>query len=192
MSISNTHTHDNAKELGFWVYLMSDAVIFALLFMTYASMSQSFAGGPTGRELIGLGNAFYETTLLLFSTLTCGLGMASARIDSRRLVLIWLLSTLFLGIGFIVLEIKEFQNLIALGAAPSRSGFWSAFFTLIGTHGLHVAVGSVWLMVMIVQIVVKGITEPVFSRLYRFSLFWHFLDLIWVLIFSVVYLAGVI
>ncbi|MGR8999849.1 MAG: cytochrome o ubiquinol oxidase subunit III [Gammaproteobacteria bacterium] len=183
---------ESTRVFGFWVYLMSDAVIFALLFATYASMSRNVAGGPGGKELFDLGNAFYETLLLLFSTLTCGLAMLCLSKNKMEALLPWLALTFILGFGFVLMELSEFVSLIQQGAGPSRSGFLSAFFTLVGAHGLHVSIGLVWLLVMIHQIEYKGLTAPVRSRLYRFSLFWHFLDLVWVAIFSVVYLLGVL
>ena len=181
-----------AMIFGFWVYLMSDAVIFALLFATYASMSRNYAGGPTGRELFDLNTVFCETLVLLLSTLTCGFAMWSVSKNLKKWVLSWLVTTFSLGLGFILLEHNEFLRLIAQGAGPDRSGFLSAFFTLVGTHGLHVSIGLIWLLVMITQVILKGLTAPVCSRLLRFSLFWHFLDLIWVGIFSVIYLLGVL
>ena len=178
--------------LGFWIYLMSDAVIFALLFATYASMSHSYAGGPTGKELFDLKHVFYETLALLLSTLTCGFAMLSLSRNMKNAVLSWLAFTFLLGLTFILLELNEFHSLIIEGAGPDRSGFLSAFFTLVGTHGLHVSIGLIWLFVMIIQIISKGLTSPVRSRLFRFSLFWHFLDLVWVGIFSLIYLLGVL
>ena len=163
---------------GFWIYLMSDAVIFALLFATYASMSHSYAGGPAGKELFDLKHVFYETTALLLSTLTCGFAMLSLSRNMKNAVLSWLAFTFLLGLTFILLELNEFHNMIIEGAGPDRSGFLSAFFTLVGTHGLHVSIGLIWLFVMIIQIISKGLTSPVRSRLFRFSLFWHFLDLL--------------
>ena len=181
-----------AMIFGFWIYLMSDAVIFALLFATYASMSRSFAGGPTGKELFDLSTVFYETTALLLSTLTCGFAMLSLSKNRKKWVLAWLAVTFFLGLTFILMEHNEFHCLISQGMGPDRSGFLSAFFTLVGTHGVHVGVGLIWLLVMITQIMSKGLTSPVRSRLIRFSLFWHFLDLVWIGIFSMVYLIGVL
>ncbi|WP_031433978.1 cytochrome o ubiquinol oxidase subunit III [Methylomarinum vadi] len=181
-----------AKEYGFWLYLMSDAVIFALLFSTYATMSHNYAGGPTGSELFELNKAFYETLLLLLSTTTCGFAMLHVAAGDKLSAQIWFVITFLLGFGFVSMEINEFYGLIRQEAGPQRSGFLSAFFTLVGTHGLHVCIGLTWLLVMLVQTEVKGLTQPVRSRLYRFSLFWHFLDLVWVLIFTVVYLMGVL
>lgn len=180
------------KALGFWVYLMSDAIIFSLLFATYATLSRNYAGGPTGKDLFDLGNAFRETLALLLSTLTCGLAMLSLGQNGKTGVLLWLGVTFLLGSSFISMELSEFHRLIRQGAGPERSGFLSAFFTLVGTHGLHVSVGLLWLGVMMAQTGLKGLTAPVRSRLYRLSLFWHFLDLVWVGIFSVVYLLGVL
>ncbi|MDD2737717.1 MAG: cytochrome o ubiquinol oxidase subunit III [Methylomonas lenta] len=186
----NSHLAQN--RFGFWVYLMSDAVIFALLFATYATMRQNYAGGPSGKEILALTTAFYETLLLLCSTLTCGFAMLSLSKQQKAAVLIWLLVTFCFGIGFVMLEFNEFHHLINQGAGPDRSGFLSAFFTLVGTHGLHVSIGLIWLLVMIAQVSSKGLTVPVYSRLERFSLFWHFLDLIWIGIFSMIYLLGVV
>jgi cytochrome o ubiquinol oxidase subunit III len=195
METMNAHNHLSAiraKELGFWIYLMSDAVLFALLFTTYLTMKGSYEGGLAEHGFFDLGNAFVETLLLLLSTLSCGLAMSAARCNARSQVNGWLIATALLGACFLTIEIQEFLNLIRAGAGPSRNGFLSAFFTLVGTHGFHVSLGLIWLLVMIAQVLWKGLTVPVYSRLFRFSLFWHFLDLIWVGIFTVVYLAGVL
>ena len=180
------------KRFGFWLYLMSDTVLFALLFAVYATMNRNYAGGPNGRDLFELDQVFLETLLLLCSTLTCGLAMMAWRNKHKQYLLFWLTSTFGLGLGFIGMELSEFGRLLSIGAGPDRSGFLSAFFTLVGTHGLHVTIGLIWLFVMVAQIVLKGMTSPVYCRLYRFSLFWHFLDLVWVGVFSMVYLAGVL
>jgi cytochrome o ubiquinol oxidase subunit 3 len=178
------------KAFGFWLYLMSDAIIFALLFATYAVMLGNTAGGPTGKELFSLERAASETALLLLSSATFGVAaVALARADKSR-ALLWLVVTVVLGAGFLFLEFSEFQGMIAQGAGPDRSGFLSAFFTLVGSHGLHVSIGILWILVMIGQVLVKGLTRPVVSRLARLGLFWHFLDIVWVAIFSVVYLPG--
>jgi len=180
------------KEFGFWLYLMSDAVIFACLFATYLVMVGNTAGGPTGKELFSLERAAGETALLLFSSTTFGFAAVALSAGERSRVLLWLAVTFVLGAGFIFLEFGEFAGMIAQGAGPDRSGFLSAFFTLVGTHGLHVSIGLLWILVMIGQVVVKGLTVPVASRLMRLGLFWHFLDIIWVVIFSVVYLPGLL
>jgi len=180
------------RALGFWLYLMGDAVIFALLFMTYGVMVGNTAGGPAGKALFNLNNAALETALLLVSSTTFGFASIASREGDRPAVLRWLLITFMLGAGFVFLEIREFLGLIAQGAGPDRSGFLSAFFTLVGTHGTHVSVGLVWILIMGGQVIVKGLTAPVASRLFRLGLFWHFLDIAWVGIFSVVYLPGLL
>lgn len=180
------------KEFGFWLYLMSDAVIFALLFATYLVMVGNTAGGPTGKELFSLERAAAETLVLLLSSTTFGFAAVALSAGDRSKVLMWLAITVLLGACFIFLEIGEFCGMIQEGAGPERSGFLSAFFTLVGTHGLHVSVGLLWICVMIGQVFFKGLTAPVASRLMRLGLFWHFLDIIWVVIFSVVNLPGVL
>jgi cytochrome o ubiquinol oxidase subunit III len=171
---------------------MSDAVIFALLFATYLSMSQNTAGGPNGRALFDLGNTLAETMLLLTSSLTCGIATWAASQQRRGPAIGWLAVTLLLGLSFVGMEANEFLHMIGAGAGPERSGFLSAFFTLVGTHGLHVSIGMLWLLVMIAQLLFKGPTPWVLSRLHRWGAFWHFLDIIWVGIFSFVYLPGVL
>jgi len=178
------------RALGFWLYLMGDAVIFGLLFMTYGIMVGNTAGGPVAKSLFSLTNAALETALLLVSSTTFGFASLAARERDRPAVLRWLLVTFVLGAGFVFLEIREFIGLIALGAGPDRSGFLSAFFTLVGTHGTHVSVGLIWILIMSGQVFFKGLSVPVASRLFRLGLFWHFLDIAWVGIFSVVYLPG--
>ena len=180
------------KEFGFWLYLMSDAIIFALLFATYLVMVGNTAGGPSGKELFSLERAAGETSLLLLSSATFGFAAVALSRADRSKVLMWLAGTFALGAGFILLEIGEFRGMIGQGAGPDRSGFLSAFFTLVGTHGLHVSVGLLWIVVMMGQVLAKGLTLPVASRLMRLGLFWHFLDIIWVVIFSVVYLPGLL
>ena len=190
------HPHSEASEvheqraLGFWLYLMGDAVIFALLFMTYGIMVGNTAGGPSGKALFSLNNAAIETALLLVSSTTFGFASLASNDGKRSAVLAWLLLTFVLGAGFVFLEIREFLGMIRAGAGPDRSGFLSAFFTLVGTHGTHVSIGLVWILIMSGQVFFKGLTPPVVSRLFRLGLFWHFLDIAWVGIFSVVYLPG--
>ena len=180
------------RALGFWLYLMGDAVIFALLFATYAIMIPGTAGGPTGKQLFNLNNAALETALLLVSSLTFDFASLSVQAGNRKAVLGWLGVTFVLGAGFIFLELREFAGLIAQGAGPDRSGFLSAFFTLVGTHGVHVSMGLLWIVILGAQVAVKGLTAPVASRLFRLGLFWHFLDIAWVGIFSIVYLPGLL
>ncbi|MGA9541335.1 MAG: cytochrome o ubiquinol oxidase subunit III [Methyloceanibacter sp.] len=180
------------KDFGFWLYLMSDAVIFACLFATYLVMVGNTAGGPTPKDVFSLDRAAAETALLLLSSTTFGVAAVALSAGERSKVLLWLAITFLLGASFIFLEFGEFRGMIAEGAGPERSGFLSAFFTLVGTHGFHVSVGLVWILVMIGQVFFKGLTAPVASRLMRLGLFWHFLDIIWVVIFSVVYLPGLV
>lgn len=183
---------EEEKALGFWIYLMTDAVIFALLFATYVVMTAGIAGGPTGRDLFSLPHTFGETLLLLVSSTTFGFATLAAKRGEGATAIRWLALTALLGAGFVAMELMEFAGMIAVGAGPDRSGFLSAFFTLVGTHGLHVSVGIVCIAVMVGQILAKGLTAPVLSRLIRLGLFWHFLDIVWVGIFSVVYLPGVL
>ena len=180
------------RAFGFWLYLMSDAIIFSLLFATYAVMARNNAGGPTANMLFSLPNAFTETMLLLFSSITFGLATLAMKSGEKERMLSWLLVTFLLGLGFVGLEIREFHGMVRAGAGPDRSGFLSAFFTLVGTHGLHVTFGLIWILIMTSQVIIKGLTIPVASRFLRLGLFWHFLDIIWIGIFSIVYLPGIL
>jgi len=180
------------QTFGFWLYLMSELIIFSTLFATFAVLGRNYAGGPTGKELFDLPYLLGETLFLLFSSVTYGLVMLAVHDGKKQWVLIGLAVTFLLGLGFVSMEIHEFQRLIAAGFGPDRSAFLSSFFTLVGTHGTHVTFGLVWMAVMIAQVAVKGLTSPVQSRLMRLSMFWHFLDIIWIGIFSIVYLMGVV
>lgn len=180
------------QALGFWLYLMSDLVLFSAIFATYAVLGHNYAGGPTGRDIFHLPYAFGETMLLLFSSATYGMVMLKVHEGRRDQVLIWLGVTFLLGLGFITMEVREFHALLLEGNGPDRSAFLSSFFTLVGTHGLHVACGLVWMIIMTGQVMIKGLTEPVQSRLMRLSMFWHFLDIVWVAVFTIVYLMGVL
>ncbi len=189
------HGHAEAEanvSLGFWIYLMTDCVLFATLFATFAVFSQSYAGGPTGRQLFDLGGTLDETVFLLSSSLTCGFAILAMHKQAREQVLGWLVLTFLLGVGFVGMELHEFLHMVSIGAGPDRSGFLSSFFTLVGTHGAHVTVGLVWMTIMMVQILAKGLTDKVQSRLMRLSMFWHFLDIVWIGVFSVVYLRGMV
>lgn len=184
--------HDSGENtvLGFWIYLMSDCLIFSCLFATYAVLSSSTNGGPSGAELFELPFVAWETALLLLSSLTFGLGMIAVHKHKLGQVYGWLGVTFLLGAGFLGMEIYEFRHLIHQGYGPGHSAFLSAFFTLVGTHGLHVASGLLWLIVMFVQVAQNGLTPTNKTRLACLSLFWHFLDIIWIGVFSVVYLFG--
>ncbi|SNS02963.1 cytochrome bo3 quinol oxidase subunit 3 [Methylobacillus rhizosphaerae] len=187
------HHHDAGatKIFGFWIYLMTDLILFATLFATYAVLSHSFAGGPTGKDIFELDYVLGETFLLLFSSITYGFAMIAQHKGNKQAVLNWLAVTFLLGLGFIVMEINEFQHLIHEGFGPDRSAFLSAFFTLVGTHGLHVTCGLIWMAVLMAQISRKGLTDTNNTRLMCLSLFWHFLDIVWICVFTIVYLMGV-
>jgi cytochrome o ubiquinol oxidase subunit 3 len=186
------HTETAAnKEFGFWLYLMSDLILFSAIFATFGVLGRNYAGGPSGRELFHLPYVLGETMLLLFSSAACGLAVLAGHEDRRTAALVWLAVTALLGLGFLSMEIHEFRRMILEGNGPERSGFLSSFFTLVGTHGAHVASGLIWLGVMMVQITFKGMTGPVQSRLMRLGMFWHFLDIVWIGIFTFVYMLGV-
>jgi cytochrome o ubiquinol oxidase subunit III len=180
------------KAFGFWIYLMSDAIIFSLLFATYVLMSHNTAGGPDGHALFRLSHTFAETLLLLASSTTFGLAGVAIGAGRRGPALAWLCITFLLGLGFVGMEISEFCDLAAAGAGPQRSGFLSAFFTLVGTHGAHVTAGLVWMVLLGGEVALRGLNPYAASRLYRLGMFWHFLDIIWIGIFSVVYLPGIL
>jgi cytochrome o ubiquinol oxidase subunit III len=175
---------------GFWIFLLSDIIMFSGLFAAFAVLSGNTAGGPTGRELFDLHNVFIETACLLFSSYTCGLAALSAERQHRERFYVFELLTFLFGAAFLYIEISEFAGMVAKGAGPSRSAFLSAFFTLVGMHGAHVTSGLLWLIYMVAQVAVKGLRPNVLRRLLCFSLFWHALDIIWVGVFTMVYLMG--
>ncbi len=179
-------------SLGFWIYLMTDCVLFASLFATYAVLHTSTYGGPSGRDLFSLPFVLTETLILLTSSFTCGLAILAARQRNKTLVLVWLSLTFCLGLAFLTLELREFRQLAIDGNSWRRSGFLSSFFTLVGTHGLHIATGLLWMIVLGTQIFRRGLAAATTRRLLLFSLFWHFLDIIWIFIFTIVYLLGVL
>jgi cytochrome o ubiquinol oxidase subunit 3 len=176
---------------GFWIFILSDIVMFSGLFAAYAVLSGNTAGGPTGPELFNLRNVFIETLCLLLSSYTSGLGALSIEWRQPGRFLIFAALTFVLGASFLVIEISEFAGMVSRGAGPSRSAFLSAFFTLVGMHGAHVTIGLLWLIYMVAQVVVKGLRPAVLRRLLCFSLFWHALDIIWIGVFTLVYLMGV-
>ena len=186
------HHPENGTLLGFWIYLMSDCLIFAALFATYAVLGRNYAGGPTGAELFDLPLVALNTSLLLVSSITYGFAMLEMQNRRLRMTLIWLGVTGLLGAGFIGLELYEFIHLIGEGAGPQRSGFLTAFFALVGTHGLHVACGILWLLTLMAQLRKHGLTPENGRRLMCLSMFWHFLDVIWIGVFTFVYLMGVL
>ena len=175
---------------GFWIFLLSDFILFSGLFAAYAVLSDQTAGGPTGAELFNLRNVFIETMCLLFSSYTCGLGALSAERRQLGRFLIFAALSFVLGAAFLLIESTEFARMVAEGAGPSRSAFLSGFFTLVGTHGVHVTGGLLWLIYMVAQVVAKGLRPHVLRRLLCWSLFWHALDIVWVGVFTLVYLMG--
>ena len=176
---------------GFWIFLLSDIVMFSAIFAAYAVLKDATDGGPTARQLFDIDNAWVETLCLLFSSFTCGLAMIAAERRSTLWTQVFLLATGVLGAAFLALELREFVDLIARGAGPQRSAFLSAFFTLVGCHGLHVTAGLLWLGTMMAQVWTRGFQPNIARRLMCFSLFWHALDIIWVALFTIVYLMGV-
>ena len=175
---------------GFWIFVLSDIVMFSALFATYAVLADATAGGPTGRDLFNLRNVGIETACLLLSSFTCGLASIGGRLHSDRWFYGAMSVTFVLGTVFVGLEVHEFVGMAANGAGPTRSAFLSAFFTLVGCHGLHVTAGLLWLLTMMAQVFAKGYRADILRRVLCFSLFWHALDIIWVALFTVVYLVG--
>lgn len=186
------HHPEQSTMIGFWIYLMSDCLIFAILFATYAVLGTSYAGGPNPKELFELPLVAVNTAMLLFSSITYGFAMLEMEKGNKGLLTSWLIVTFFFGACFLGIELYEFHGLIHEGAGPWRSAFLSSFFTLVGTHGLHVTCGLVWMAVLMVQINRFGINPANKRRLMTLSMFWHFLDVIWIGVFSFVYLMGVL
>lgn len=177
-------------EIGFWSYLMTDIMIFASLFATFMILRHATDGGPGGNELFDIGYALGETFILLASSITCGLALISIRFGKKKQALVFLAMTIALGCYFLGMEIYEFAHLIAEGHGPDRSAFLSSFFTLVATHGLHIAVGIIWAIALFILILKRGINDGISRRFSLFSLFWHFLDIVWIFIFAVVYVIG--
>lgn len=175
---------------GFWIFLLSDIIMFSALFATYAVLNGQTAGGPSGRDLFELRGVGIETLCLLFSSYTCGIGVLGLKRRRMDIFYLFFALTFVLGATFLGLEIAEFARMVARGAGPSRSAFLSAFFSLVGLHGAHVTVGLLWLTFMVAQVAAKGPRDFVLRRLHCFSLFWHALDIIWVALMSLVYLMG--
>jgi cytochrome o ubiquinol oxidase subunit 3 len=186
------HGSVGGTMLGFWIYLMSDALIFATLFATYGVLSTSYAGGPAPREIFELPLVALNTAMLLISSITFGMAMIDMEAGKVRRTQAWLAVTALFGIAFVAIELYEFSTLIAEGATPQRSAFLSAFFTLVGTHGLHVTVGLVWIGVMLVQVGQRGLNSDNKRRLMCLGMFWHLLDVVWIGVFTFVYLLGVL
>ena len=177
---------------GFWVYLMTDCTLFATLFATYAVLRNNTYGGPSGRDVFSLPFALAETLILLTSSFTCGLATLAAHRKNRKKVFTWIGISFLLGIAFLVMELREFTHLVHQGSSWQRSGFLSAFFTLVGTHGLHITTGLLWMIFLVAEIAYKGLVVGTLRRLACLGMFWHFLDVVWIFIFTIVYLMGVI
>ncbi|HSV77871.1 MAG TPA: cytochrome o ubiquinol oxidase subunit III [Ramlibacter sp.] len=187
-----SHHPQQGTLLGFWLYLMSDCLLFAVLFATYAVLGRSYAAGPSGADLFELPLVAVNTGLLLLSSITYGLAMIAMQHGRKQHVLGWLALTGLLGLGFLGIELYEFAHLIHEGAGPQRSAFLSSFFALVGTHGLHVGFGTIWLVTLMLQVRKLGLTHENKRRLVCLSMFWHFLDVVWIGVFTFVYLMGVL
>ena len=190
--MSDVHEDSSKSLFGFWLYLMTDCVLFASLFAVYAVLHKNTFGGPAGFDIFSLPFVLKETLILLTSSFTCGLGVLAAQRLNRKQVLGWFSVTFLLGASFLALELHEFVKLDHAGNSWRRSGFLSSYFTLVGTHGLHITVGLLWILVMMSYVLSRGLTPGIIKRLRMLSMFWHFLDLIWIFIFTIVYLFGAI
>jgi len=184
------HHPQQGTLLGFWIYLMSDCLIFAVLFATFAVLGRSYAAGPSGADLFDLKLVAINTAMLLFSSITYGFAMIGMLHGKKKAVLAWLAVTALFGLAFVSIELYEFAHLLHEGAGPQRSAFLSSFFTLVSTHGLHVSFGIVWLIVLMIQVSKLGLTTENKRRLMCLSMFWHFLDVVWIGVFTFVYLMG--
>lgn len=190
-----TPTHHQAEAddralFGFWIYLMTDLLMFSVLFAVYAVLQGNTDGGKTGKELFSLNLALTETLILLTSSFTCGIGMIAARAGRKNQVLTWFGMTFILGLIFLGLELNEFSNLIREGHTIQSNAFLSSFFTLVGTHGLHITSGLLWMAVTLIYIAKRGLNSNMVRKLAMLSLFWHFLDIVWIFIFTIVYLRA--
>ncbi|MGV7034218.1 cytochrome o ubiquinol oxidase subunit III [Methylobacterium symbioticum] len=190
--LEEEHHPETSTLLGFWIYLMSDCLIFAVLFATYGVLGRNYAAGPSPKDLFDLPLVALNTAMLLFSSITYGFAMIAMDKGRQAATQAWLAITGLFGAAFLGIELYEFSHLIHEGAGPQRSAFLSSFFTLVGTHGLHVTLGLVWLMVLMVQVGQRGLIPENQRRLMCLSMFWHFLDVVWIGVFTFVYLMGVL
>lgn len=188
--MSHEEAANDRVMFGFWVYLMTDLLMFAVLFAVYAVLHGNTVGGPSDRDLFSLPLALQETLLLLTSSFTCGLGMIAARRGKGSQVLFWFGITFLLGLAFLSLELKEFAELIHHGHTWRSNAFLSSFFALVGTHGLHIVSGLLWMAIILAYVVVRGLNAHMVRKLALLSLFWHFLDIVWIFIFTIVYLRA--
>lgn len=190
-----SHDHGGAQEknkiLGFWIFLVTDCLLFASIFATYMVIHTHTDGGPTAKELFSIPGFVMETLILLTSSFTSGLGTLAMQKGNKKALFGWMIVTALLGAAFVGLEVNEFAKMVAEGATVSRSAFLTGFFTLVGTHGCHVTLGILWLIGLLLQIWKRGINEISARKVFIFGLYWHFLDVIWIFLFSVVYLMGV-
>ena len=194
-SHSDDHAHHDQEThskvvFGFWIYIMSDCILFATIFAAYAVLHNNTYGGPGAKELFDMPYVLIETFILLTSSFTYGLAMLGAHKKCKKQVMFWLMITFLLGLSFICMEVNEFRNLIAEGHGPQHSAFLSSFFTLVGTHGLHVTCGLIWMVLLMLQVAKHGVGAVTLRKLSCLSLFWHFLDIVWIFVFTVVYLMG--
>ena len=186
------HAEGGSTMLGFWIYLMSDCLIFAILFATYGVLGGNYAAGPAPKDLFDLPLVAVNTSMLLLSSITYGFAMLSMERSRIAATQFWLAITGLFGLAFVGIELSEFHHMIHEGATPQRSAFLSSFFTLVGTHGLHVSFGLVWLTTLMVQVWRHGLIEANKRRLMCLSMFWHFLDVVWIGVFTFVYLLGML
>lgn len=192
MSMTHELARDQKTQLGFWIYLMTDCVLFGSVFATYIVLRGGTNGGPSGADLFDLGFVMTETIILLASSLTCGLALLMARHQKIRATISMLVATMLLGLAFLTMELVEFNHLIQAGHDWQASAFLSAFFTLVGMHGAHITVGLIWLLVLTLRLVWQGSSVHALRRLSLAAMFWHFLDVVWIFIFTIVYFMGVI
>lgn len=181
---------DEKNYFGFWLYILTDLLMFAVFFAAYIVLRGNTHGGEGAKELFSLPLALAETLILLTSSFTCGIGMLYARMEDKKKTLLFFGITFLLGLAFLSLEFSEFYTLFTEGNTPQKSAFLSSFFTLVGTHGVHIIAGLLWLFILLVYCMRKGLTSSVVRKLTLLSLFWHFLDIVWIFIFTVVYLLG--
>lgn len=192
MKSTQIEHQDEKYQFGFWVYLMTDLIMFAALFAAYAVLHNNTFGGPGGGQLFNLPFVLTETFILLTSSFTCGLATLAVHRNNIKQTIAWFAVTFLLGAAFLGMEVTEFHRLIADGNGPQRNAFLSSYFTLVGTHGLHIAIGLLWMFIMMIVLWKRGLTSKTASQLNRLALFWHFLDLVWIFIFTIVYLMGVL
>lgn len=190
MSEAITKTQEDKTVFGFWIYLMTDCILFASLFATFIVLRGNTFGGPSGSEIFSMPYVLVETLLLLISSFTCGLGLLAAHRKNKSHTLLWFGVTFLLGLAFLAMELNEFSNLVSDGHSWRTSAFLSSFFTLVGTHGLHISIGLGWMAFLMARIRKQGIDKINLKRLTLLSLFWHFLDIVWIFIFTIVFLVG--